>query len=287
MTTLTLEQLQSAFKKAENDGNSLPNNYYPFWLMKDGESATVRFLPDADEDNPLGFMAESLKHTLEINGETKSVACLKMFEEDCPICKVSSEYYKKEDKENGKKFWRKKQHITQAIIISDPLPADETTGETHEGKIRFLTLGYQIYNVMKEAFGSEELDAVPYAFKNGCDFIIKKTKQGEYSTYAVGSRFARKSSDLTDEQLAIVEENLGVLSDLLPRNPGFEKVQGMLEAALTGSSYTTDGEAPATNTPAAAETVAETVAETADDADEGTEDILEQIRARRKAQEQD
>lgn len=280
MTTLTLEQLQSAFKKAENDGNSLPNNYYPFWLMKDGESATVRFLPDADEDNPLGFMAESLKHTLEINGETKSVACLKMFEEDCPICKVSSEYYKKEDKENGKKFWRKKQHITQAIIISDPLPADETTGETHEGKIRFLTLGYQIYNVMKEAFGSEELDAVPYAFKNGCDFIIKKTKQGEYSTYAVGSRFARKSSDLTDEQLAIVEENLGVLSDLLPRNPGFEKVQGMLEAALTGSSFTTTNkEAPATNTPAVAET---TVAETVADSDEG-EDILEQIRARRKS----
>ena len=285
MTTLTLEQLQSAFKKAENDGNSLPNNYYPFWLMKEGESATVRFLPDADEDNPLGFMAESLKHTLEINGETKSVACLKMFEEDCPICKVSSEYYKKEDKENGKKFWRKKQHITQAIIVSDPLPPDETTGETHEGKIRFLTLGYQIYTVMKEAFGSGELDSVPYAFKNGCDFIIKKTKQGEYSTYAVGSRFARKSTDLTDEQLALVEENLGVLSDLLPRNPGFEKVQGMLEAALTGSSYTTTNE-EAPDTPAVAET---TVAEKADDSDDGTEDILDQIRARRKAatQEQD
>jgi len=280
MKTLSLEQLQSAFKKAENDGNSLPNNYYPFWLMKEGESATVRFLPDADRDNPFDFMVESLKHTLEINGETKSVACLKTFEEDCPVCKVSSEYYKKEDKENGKKFWRKKQHITQAIIISDPLPPDETTGETHEGKIRFLTLGYQIYTVMKEAFGSGELETVPYAYENGCDFIIKKTKQGEYSTYAVGSRFARRSSDLTDEQVALVEENLSVLSDLLPRNPGLEKVQGMLEAALTGSSYTTNEETPDTNTPAVAET---TVAETADDSDEGTEDILDQIRARRKA----
>ena len=281
MKTLSLEQLQSAFKKAENDGNSLPNNYYPFWLMKEGESATVRFLPDADRDNPFDFVVESLKHTLEINGETKSVACLKMFEEDCPICKVSSEYYKKEDKDNGKKFWRKKQHITQAIIVSDPLPPDETTGETHEGKIRFLTLGYQIYKVMTEAFGSGELDAVPYAYENGCDFIIKKTKQGEYSTYAVGSRFARRSSDLTDEQLALVEENLGVLSDLLPRNPGLEKVQGMLEAALTGGSYsTTNEETPVTNTPAVAET---TVAETVDDSDEGTEDILDQIRARRKA----
>lgn len=276
MTTLTLEQLQSAFKKAENDGNSLPNNYYPFWLMNEGESATVRFLPDADENNPFGFMVESLKHTLQINGETKSVACLKMFEEDCPICTISSKYYKKEDKENGKKFWRKKSHITQAIIISDPLPADETTGETHEGKIRFLTLGYQIYNVMKEAFGSGELDAVPYAYENGCDFIIKKTKQGEYSTYAVGSRFARKSSDLTDEQLALVEENLGVLSDLLPRNPGIERVQGMLEAALTGGSF--GEETPATP----AKSKEESTPESSDDSDEG-EDILEQIRARRNA----
>lgn len=290
--TLTLEQLQSAFKKSENDGNNLPNNYYPFWQMKDGESATVRFLPDADGDNPFGFMVEKLMHTLTINGENKSVACLKTYDEDCPICKVSSEYYKKEDKTNGKKYWRKKQYITQAIVIEDPLDADTTTGETHAGKVRYLTLGYQIYNVMKEAFSSGELDTVPYAFKNGCDFVIKKSKQGDYSTYAVGSRFVRTNSDLTAEQLAVVEENLGVLSDLLPKNPGIEKVQGMLEAALTGATYeadeaaaapatTTSGVTPVTNTPVVSEpTVAETVAD--DDGD----DILQQIRDRRKAQAQ-
>lgn len=275
--TLTLEQLQSAFKKTENDGNNLPNNYYPFWTMKDGESATVRFLPDANEDNPLGFMVEKLMHTLQINGETKSVACLKMFGEDCAICQVSSNYYKKEDKTNGKKFWRKAQHITQAIIIEDPLDADETTGETHEGKIRFLTLGYQIYNVLKEAFASGELDDVPYAFKNGCDFVIKKSKQGEYSTYAVGSRFVRKSSNLTKEQLALVGENLGDLSDLLPKNPGVEKVQGMLEAALTGGSLETPPETPPADTPPAPDS-----ADTS--ADDDGEKILEQIRARRAAQ---
>ena len=277
--TLTLEQLQAAFKKPENEGSNLPNNYYPFWQMKDGESATVRFLPDANPDNPLGFMVEKLMHTLQINGENKSVACLKTFEEDCPICKVSSEYYKKDDKANGKKFWRKAQHITQAIILEDPLDANETTGETHVGKIRYLTLGYQIYNVLKEAFGSAELDDVPYAFKNGCDFVIKKSKQGEYSTYAVGSRFVRKSSDLTDEQLALVEENLGDLSDLLPKNPGVEKVQGMLEAALTGGSFTAPA-APA-ETPVATP-ASETVTEAP--ADDDGEDILEQIRARRAAQ---
>jgi len=279
--TLTLEQLQSAFKKAENDGNNLPNNYYPFWRMKDGESATVRFLPDANAENPMGFMVEKLMHTLQINGENKSVACLKTYEEDCPICKVSSEYYNKDDKTNGKKYWRKKQHITQALIIEDPLDADETTGETHEGKVRFLTLGYQIYNVIKESFESGELDEVPFAYEGGCDFIIKKSKQGDYSTYAVGSKFARQSSNLTEDQLALIEDNLGDLSSLLPKNPGIDKVQGMLEAALTGGSFSEDGETPAA-APAASSSKSEDESESggSDEADK----ILEQIRARRQEQ---
>lgn len=284
--TLTLDQLQAAFKKADNDGNNLPNNYYPFWRMNDGDSATVRFLPDANKDNPFGFMVEKLMHTLEINGENKSVPCLKMYDEDCPICKVSSEYYKKDDKVNGKKFWRKKQYITQALIIEDPLPADDTTNETHEGKVRFLTLGYQIYNVIKEAFESGELDEVPFAYQGGCDFIIKKSKQGDYSTYAVGSRFARKSSNLSDDQLAVVEDNLGDLSDLLPKNPGLDKVQGMLEAALTGGAFSDNDDAPATTTSApAAVTTTENKEEVTDS--EGSDEadaILEQIRARRREQ---
>ena len=69
-------------------------------------------------------------HNLEINGDRKSVPCLSMYGEDCPICAVSSAYYKAEDKENGKKYWKKKQHIAQALIVEDPLPADEATQET-------------------------------------------------------------------------------------------------------------------------------------------------------------
>jgi hypothetical protein len=285
--TLTLDQLQAAFKKADNDGNNLPNNYYPFWRMNDGDSATVRFLPDANKDNPFGFMVEKLMHTLEINGENKSVPCLKMYDDaDCPICKVSSEYYKKDDKVNGKKFWRKKQYITQALIIEDPLPADDTTNETHVGKVRFLTLGYQIYNVIKEAFESGELDEVPFAYKGGCDFIIKKSKQGDYSTYAVGSRFARKSSNLTDDQLVVVEDNLGDLSDLLPKNPGLDKVQGMLEAALTGGAFSDNESAPATttNAPAAVTTTENKEEATESEGSDEADAILEQIRARRREQ---
>ena len=238
---LSLDQLKQAFKKPEqNEGGSRPNNYYPFWNIADNQQAVVRFLPDKNGDNPFGFVVEKLMHTLTINGENKSVACLKMHGEDCPVCKVSSEYYKKEDKENGKKFWRKKQHIAQALIIEDPLKADENTGETHQGKVRFLALGFQLFQVIQAAFESGDLDQIPYDMSGGYDFVIKKTKQGDYSTYAVGSRFRPKPRALTTEERQVAEDQMIDLTTLLPANPGEEKVAAMLTAALTGGSYADD-----------------------------------------------
>jgi len=281
---MSMSQLQSAFKQPDRNEGSRPNNYYPFWNMKAGEQAVVRFLPDANPENPLGFMVEKLMHTLVINGENKSVPCLKMYGEDCPICKVSSGYYKQEDKENGKKYWRKKQHLVQALIIEDPLEADKETGENHEGKVRFLALGYQLFNVIKEAFESGELDEVPFAYEGGCNFIIKKTKQGDYDTYAVGSKFARRSSDLTEDEIAEVQDQMIDLSTLLPAHPGLEKVDGMLEAALTGTEFNDRVAAPAATSAAKSEApVAEAKAEesSTDSYDDDADDLLAQIRSRK------
>ena len=239
---LSIEQLRAAFK-TEDTKQSRPNNYYPFWDMKTGEQCVVRFLPDKNPDNPLGFMVEKLMHNLVINGENKTVPCLKMYEEDCPICNVSRAYYKDKDEANGKKYWRKKQHLAQALIVEDPLDADKDSGENHEGKVRFIALGYQIYNIIKESFESGELDEIPFAYEGGCDFIIKKTEQGKYASYAVGTRFARKASDLDDDTIASVEDEMIELETLLPAMPELARVEGMLEAALSGGEYA-EGDVP-------------------------------------------
>lgn len=289
----TLDQLKNAFKTPEREsGASLPNNYFPFWNMKNDEQAVIRFLPDANDENPLGFLVEKVMHNLEINGERKSVPCLSMYGEDCPICAVSQQYYKADDKENGKKYWKKKQHIAQALVVEDPLPADEDTGETHEGKVRYIALGYQLFNIIKAAFEDGELDEIPYAYEGGTNFIVKKTKQGDYSTYTIGSKFARKSSDLDDDTIANLQ--LADLSTLLPKHPGRDKVEAMLEAALTGGTYVDgdgssnddgddDGDIPAA--PKAKATPKPAAAEDAGDGDVDAEadDILAQIRARKKA----
>jgi hypothetical protein len=233
-----MNKIKAAFKKAEAEPTTnFSNNYYPFWNMQEGEEAIIRFLPDKNEDNPTGFLLEKLTHKLDINGETRTIPCLKMYGEDCPICKVSSTFYKDGDKANGKKFWRSKQHLAQALIVKDPLPIDKETGENHEGKVRYLSLGWQLFEVIKTAFESGDLDVPPFAFEGGCDFIIKKTKQGDYDTYAIASRFARKSRDLDEDEIEIAEEGMVDLSTLLPPQPVFEKVQAMLEAAITGARY--------------------------------------------------
>ncbi|MDE1830434.1 MAG: hypothetical protein KGI25_08935 [Thaumarchaeota archaeon] len=236
--SLSLDQLKAAFKKNENEGGTnRPNNYYPFWNLQEGQQAIVRFLPDKNTNNPLGFLVEKLMHTLDINGEKKSAPCLRMYNEDCPICKVSSAYYKAEDKANGKKYWRKKQHIAQGLVVEDPLPADENTKETHEGKVRFFALGYQLFNVIKEAFEGGELEDVPYSQDGGYDFIIKKTKQGDYAGYAVGSRFRAKARELTKTERSAADDQMIDLATLLPQNPGEEKLSAMLTAALNGTAY--------------------------------------------------
>jgi hypothetical protein len=235
--TSKLDQLRNAFKRPENTEFTGNSNVFPFWNMNIGEQAVIRFLPDLNEDNPFGFMIEKATHNLEINGEVKKVPCLKMYGDDCPICKVSQAYYKEDNKDAGKKYWRKKTHIAQALVLEDPLPGDPETGENNEGKVRIIHLSWQLFGVIKEALEGGELDEVPYAYDGGCNFIIKKSKQGPHATYSLGSKFARKATDLSEDVVSAIQEEMVDLSTLLPKKPDIDKVEAMLEASLTGQHY--------------------------------------------------
>lgn len=296
-----LAALKSIFGSQENEGRreSLPNNYYPFWNMAVGQKAVVRFLPDANENNERGFLVEKSSHILTVNGQKRTVPCMTMYDEECPVCKVSRDFYNAKDEVNGKKYWRKRQYIAQALIVEDPLPANEQTGETHEGQVRGITLGYQIYNIIKEAFASDELEDIPYDLENGYDFIIKKTEQGQYATYAVGTKFKNNPRSLTDEEIAVVEDSMVDLSTLLPKNIGIDKLTSMLDADLNGEAFEEnsnsddsddDGEETTTRArtttrkapvKAAKAEETETDSESSSDASTDVDSMLAAIRARR------
>ena len=299
----SLKDLQSAFSTPERSSGNRPSNYYPFYAMNMDEQAVVRFLPDANEENPMGFLVEKVMHNLVINGDRRSTPCLSMYGEDCPICATSQAYYKAKDEVNGKKYWKKKQHIGQVLVVEDPLDADKDTGETHEGKVRYINIGFQLFNIIKAAFEKGDLENVPYAYEGGCNFNITKSAQGDYATYALGSNFARRESDLDADTIAMIQEEIVDLSTLLPANPGFEKTNALLNAALTGEpleeSASSGGLAAAVQRTAAkaapaaeadadeipvAKTAPAAVAETPEEPlDDEAEDILAKIRSRRKS----
>lgn len=276
----SLAELQKAFDENETRGGSSTSKYYPHWKLDYGQQAVIRFLPDKNEDNGLDFLVKKHMHTLEINGEEKKVPCLKMYGEDCPICKVSNKFYNQDDKVNGKKYWRKETYIAQALIITDPINHDNPE-DSYEGKVCPVSVGYQLYGVLSETFKSGELDEVPYAYKGGCNFIIKKTKQGDYANYSVGSSFSRKATDLTKDQLAFVQNEMVDLSTLLPEKPSVEKVETMLQAALTGAQYTEDDGTPSIEQTAAADTSVSTDSDfESEDFEDEADEILNAIRKR-------
>ena len=51
----SLADIQNAFKTPERTSGR-PNNYYPFYRMPMDAQAVVRFVPDTNEENPLGFL---------------------------------------------------------------------------------------------------------------------------------------------------------------------------------------------------------------------------------------
>jgi hypothetical protein len=287
MKKFNLEALKSQFKtEAKDNTNNTGGRFYPFWNMEVGESAEVRFLPDLNDENPLGFLVESLSHSLYINGERKTVPCLNMYEKNtCPICKVSAAYYKEKDEDNGKKYWRAKQYLANVLVVSDPVPANKETGETFEGKVKQVSLGTKIYEAIKEEFESGSFDEVPFDYYNGTNFIIKKTQNGKYADYT-RSKFARKPSELDASTIEMVQDSLIDLSTLLPAKPDIAKVEAMLQAALNGEAVEYDEPAAATTTKtvskAAPIKTVEEVPEDEDDDDAEAQRILAQLQARRK-----
>lgn len=306
---LLKQKLQEEKQKKESGGSGgYSSDIYPFWQMAVGDQARVRILPDKNEDNPFMFYVDRLEHKISINGEDKRIPCRSMHGEDCSICELSRKYYKEEGKgsKNGKYYYRNKTSLVRVLVVEDPLPPNKDTGETYEGKVLNTQFGYQLMEKIKEQISSDDLGDFT-DFNEGYDFIIKKTPQGDYGTYAVGSGFARRPSAIDEDTQSSIE--LIDLSSLLPKDIGYEKVYNMLSAHLSGEEYEEEEEeetAAPVRKPATkpvrqvveeVEEVEEDEEEAAptpprkpaakpvvqDDDEEDDEDIFEKLRARRNA----
>jgi len=258
MAKKSLADLASAFASKASGGGTGDQSwklFFPFWKAEPGTTSTIRFLPDADSENSLGFLVENLVHELVINGKREKVPCLKMYgESECPICTLSQKYYDEKSPEHnqqlGKKYYRKKSYIGQCLVIETTIDHDQAQ------LVKLIEFGPKIFQQIQSAFSSGDLEEAPYELKGGYNFRIKKTKSGEYADYGT-SNFAPKQTDVADD--VIESMNLYNLGEYRTARVSREVLEAMLLADQTGGSFDDGKEAkPA---PVSTSTVRPTTAE--------------------------
>ena len=249
----SLAEIRAKLKEQEartggNQGPTGPNPIYPFWNIKEGESATFRFLPDGNADNTF-FWAERLMIKLPfagIKGETDSrpvqvqIPCMEMYGETCNILNEVRGWFKDPSLEDmGRKYWKKRSYVFQGFVTDNPL----TTDEAPENPIRRFIIGPQIFQIIKAALMDPDMEELPTDYTAGVDFRLNKTSKGGYADYGT-SNWARRERPLGDAEMAAVNTHgLFDLSEFLPKKPDATAVkvmQEMFEASVDGEAYDAD-----------------------------------------------
>lgn len=264
--------------KKNGEGFKTDGAIYPFWNIEEGQTATVRFLPDADPNNVF-FWAERKMIKLTFPGVkggqnkpvTVQVPCGEMFGDTCPVLTEVRPWFKAGDpalEELGKKYWMKRSYIFQGLVVDNPLKEEGV-----ESPIRRFIVSPQLFNIIKAALMSPDMENLPTDYSNGTDFRITKTTKGQYADYTT-SVWARRDRALNADELAAIDTHkLYTLSEFLPARPTAEHYQAigeMFEASVAGELYDVarwgnfykpygidspgngDAKAPATSAPAQA-----------------------------------
>ena len=178
----TLAEIRAKLKEQEtrSSGNTGggDNAIYPFWNIKEGETATLRFLPDGDDSNTF-FWQERLLIKLPfagIKGVTDSrpvqvqVPCMEMYGETCPVLSEVRGWFKDKSLEDmGRKYWKKRSYVFQGFVTDNPLKEDTTP----ENPVRRFIIGPQIFQIIKGALMDPDMNELPTDYTQGVDFRAK------------------------------------------------------------------------------------------------------------------
>jgi hypothetical protein len=250
MATLAEIRAKLQASSQQNGGSSSggDNAIYPHWNIAEGQTATVRFLPDADPNNTFFWIERAMIKLpfAGVKGEANSkpvtvqVPCMEMWGETCPILTEVRPWFKDKSLEDmGRKYWKKKSYLFQGYVVDSQYKEDKTP----ENPIRRFIIGSQIFNIIKAALLDPDMEELPTDTLRGVDFRIVKTSKGGYADYST-SQWARRERALNDaEQAALTQHGAFNLKDFLPKKPGdveLKVMKEMFEASVDGEAFDMD-----------------------------------------------
>jgi len=248
----TLDEIRKKLQAMESrrggsGGFSNDKTTYAHWNIPEGTQSILRLLPDGNKDNTF-FWAERQLIKLPFPGikghdENKPVVvqvpCIEMWDgkNTCPILNEVRPMWKDKALEDiARKYWVKKTYYAQGFVKQDAMGEQDPP----ENPIRKFIIGPQIFKIIQAALMDPDMVYNPVDYINGTDFIVAKTSKGGFADYGT-SKWARKESSLTEDQLAAIDQHgLVDLSTYLPKRPTDEQMTAMFEmfqASLEGELY--------------------------------------------------
>ena len=241
-----LEQ-ESRSGGGSNTKSNSDNTIFPHWNIPDNTTASLRFLPDGDTDNPFFWLKREMIR-LEFAGvkggdESKpitiQVPCVEMYEDETTTCPIHAElrqWFKDPSLEDiARKYWKKRSYLFQGFVMDSELQE-----EVPENPIRRFMISPQIYKVISAALMDVDFTSLPTDYTEGTDFKVVKGQNGKWADYST-SNWARRERSLNQDELDAVDKHgLFNLSDFLPRKPDqahLDAMFEMFEASVDGQLY--------------------------------------------------
>ena len=234
---------QEANKERAKNGSGFggDNAVYPFWNNPDNTTATIRFLPDGNENNDY-FWEERLIIKLPFPGvkgknDGKAVEvqvpCTDMWKpKSCPITAEISPWWKDKSLEDlARKYYRKKSYLFQGFVVENPNKDDIAP----ENPIRRFIINTSVFEKIKSIMMVEDILNSPVDYEYGLDFYLVKTRNGKFADYdnskwTPPGKLMPKTRALSDVELAAIENyKLWNLNSFLPKKPDEDHLKAIME----------------------------------------------------------
>lgn len=247
----TLAEIRAKLQAQENKGSGGTkqqgdNAIFAHWNIPEGSSASLRFLPDADETNTFFWKERQMikltfpgvKGGEESRPVTVQVPCVEMWGDSCPVHAEIRPWFKDPTMEElGRKYWKKRSYVFQGFVVDS---GEYQEDSLPENSIRRFVISPQIYKIISAALMDPDFEEIPTDYEAGTDFKIVKSSKGGYADYST-SNWARRSRSLDQaERDAIAQNGLFNLNDFLPKKPNADELNAifeMFEASVDGQLY--------------------------------------------------
>ena len=250
----TLQEIRARLQQKEQNkggGNRQgggDNAIYPFWDIPENKPASIRFLPDGDE-NAEYFWQERLvinltfpyaKGAADAKPIKITVPCLDMWADTKgrdPILNETKKWWDEPDLvDMARKYYKKRSYLFQGFVTDNPIPDDKSP----ENPIRRLIINPTLFENIKAIIHNLDVENLPTDYDHGREFRITRTKRGQFSDYST-SQWGMRERPLSDfERQAIEKFGLFKLSDFLPAKPTDDHIaviKEMFQASVAEEPY--------------------------------------------------